>query len=304
VDFRSIGLSIKNSFGADSIDMKGRSSTMTVYEIITNKFIESLEQGIIPWRKPWNVNGMSYNHTTKKPYRYINQMLLAGGEYLTFQQVTAEGGKVKKGEKGNIVISYFEQFDKDEDGNDIPESKRVLPRYYYVFEVSQCEGIKRNIPIDREDHEPIKEAQDIVDNYFDREACVLSHTMGNKACYRPSSDEVIMPNMSLFKSATAYYGVLFHEMTHSTMHKDRCNRTEERFGKNVAFGSKEYSKEELVAEIGSSFILARIGLDSNEVFTNSKAYIQSWIAKLKNEPKWIIEASGKAEKATEYILGE
>lgn len=277
---------------------------MTVYEIITNKFIESLEQGIIPWRKPWSVSGTAYNHTTKKPYSFINQMLLAGGEYLTFQQVTAEGGKVKKVEKGNIVVSYFELYDKDDDGNEIPESKKVLPRYYYVFEVAQCEGIERKIPTSREEHEPIKEAEIVVDNYFNREACQLVHTMGNKAYYRPGTDEVVMPNMSLFKNVKAYYGTLFHEMTHSTLHKDRCNRSEERFGKNVAFGSKEYSKEELVAEIGSSFILANIGIDSNEVFENSKAYIKSWISKLKNEPKWIIEASGKAEKATKYILGE
>lgn len=277
---------------------------MTVYEIITNKFIESLNQGIIPWRKPWNINGVAYNHTTKKPYSLINQMLLAGGEYLTFQQISAEGGKVKRGEKGNIVVSYFEYFDKDEEGNNIEESKRVLPRYYYVFEVAQCEGIERKIPIDRKEHEAIKEAEAIVNNYFDREKCELIHTMGNRAYYRPADDTVVIPNMSLFKTAEAYYGTLFHEMTHSTMHIDRCNRTEERFGKNVAFGSKEYSKEELVAEIGSSFILANIGIDSNEVFTNSKAYIQSWISKLKNEPKWIIEASSKAEKATKYILGE
>lgn len=277
---------------------------MTVYEIITQKFIESLEQGVIPWRKPWAVNGTAYNHTTKKPYSFINQMLLAGGEYLTFQQVKAEGGNVKKNEKANICISYFEHFEKDENGEDIESTKRVLPRYYYVFEVSQCEGIKRNIPIEREEHKPIEEAQAIVDGYFSRETCKLNFNMGNKAFYRPADDSITIPNMDLFKTSEHFYGTLFHEMTHSTMHKDRCNRTEERYGKNVAFGSKEYSKEELVAEIGSSFIMASIGIDSNEVFTNSKAYIQSWLSKLKSDPKFIIEASSKAEKATNYILNK
>lgn len=275
-----------------------------VYEIITNKFVESLEQGRIPWQKPWSVGGWAFNYTTGKPYSLINQMLLAGGEYLTFQQVTNLGGKVKKGEKGSMVISYFEKVDKDEDGNELPETKRVLPRYYYVFEVSQCEGIepKRTEDTGRKEHEVIEEAKAVMDTYFGRETVKLEHHMNPKAFYRPATDTVVLPEMSMFKTANGYYGTAFHEMVHSTMTESRCNRTEERFGKCVAFGSKEYSKEELVAEIGSSFISNHIGIDTKEIFDNSKAYIQSWMQKLKNDPKFIIEASAKAEKAAKYIL--
>lgn len=276
---------------------------MNVYEIITNKFVESLEKGVIPWHKPWNTNGWAFNYSTGKPYSLVNQMLLAGGEYLTFEQVKKLNGKVKKGERGSIVISYFETYDKDKDGNDIPETKKILPRYYYVFEVSQCEGIERKKDDSaRPDHEPIEEAQAIMNNYFGREAVSLNHHMNGKAYYSPASDEVVLPEMSLFKTAQHYYGTAFHEMTHSTMHKDRCNRAEERFGKCVAFGSQEYSKEELVAEIGSAFICSHVGIDSSEIFDNSTAYIQSWLKKLKNDPKFIIEASAKAEKAAKYIL--
>lgn len=276
---------------------------MNVYEIITNKFVESLEQGIIPWHKPWSVNGWAYNYTTGKAYSLVNQMLLAGGEYLTFEQVKKLGGKVKKGERGSVCISYFESYQKDEDGNNIPETKKVLPRYYYVFEVSQCEGIERKKEdSSRVDHQPIDEAQTLLNDYFGRETVTLNHHMNGKAYYSPSTDEVVLPEMSLFKSAQHYYGTAFHEMTHSTMHKDRCNRAEERFGKCVAFGSKEYSKEELVAEIGSAFLCSHVGIDSNEIFDNSKAYIQSWIKKLHDDPKFIIEASSKAEKAAKYIL--
>lgn len=278
---------------------------MNVYEVITSKFIEALEQDIIPWRRPWSVNGLAMNYTTGKPYSFVNQMLLAGGEYLTFEQVKHLGGKVKKGERGSVVISYFEKFEKDEDGNDIPESKKVYPRYYYVFEVSQCEGIERkNESSARVDHQPIEEAAQVMNHYFETETVELNHHMNSKAYYQPATDTVVLPEMSLFKSAKHYYGTAFHEMTHSTMHKDRCNRAEERFGKCVAFGSKEYSKEELVAEIGSAYLCSHVGIDTAEIFDNSKAYIQSWISKLKNDPKFIIEASSKAEKAVKYILGE
>lgn len=278
---------------------------MNVYEIITNKFIEALEQDKIPWRRPWNVDELAMNHATGKPYSLVNQMLLGGGEYLTFEQVKKLGGKVKKGERGNVVISYFEQYDLDQNGDKIIESKRVCPRYYYVFEVGQCEGIERknenSAPVE---HQPIEEAEKVMNAYFEAEAVELEHHMNGKAFYQPGTDTVVLPEMSLFESAQHYYGTAFHEMVHSTMHKDRCNRAEERFGKCVAFGSKEYSKEELVAEIGSSFLCSHVGIESADVFDNSKAYIQSWIKKLKNDPKFIIEASSKAEKAVRYILGE
>lgn len=276
----------------------------TVYEIITNKFVEALEQGRIPWQKPWNVDGLAYNHTTGKRYGLLNQMLLGPGEYLTFEQAKKEGGKVKKGEKGSLVVSYFEKYDKDEDGNDIPSTKRVLPRYYYVFEVSQCEGIERKQTEEPKHLDPIKEAQEVMDDYFSRETVELRHHRSDKAYYQPGADLVVLPEMGLFKSAAHYYGVAFHEMTHSTMTKDRCNRAEERYGKNVAFGSQEYSKEELVAEIGSSFLTSHVGIDSAEIFENSKAYVQGWASKLKSDPKFIIEAAAKAEKAAKYILGE
>ena len=186
-----------------------------VYEIITNKFVESLEQGRIPWQKPWSVGGWAFNYTTGKPYSLINQMLLAGGEYLSFQQVTNLGGKVKKGEKGSMVISYFEKVDKDEDGNELPETKRVLPRYYYVFEVSQCEGIepKRTEDTGRKEHEVIEEAKAVMDSYFGRETVKLEHHMNPKAFYRPATDTVVLPEMSMFKTANGYYGTAFHTIT-------------------------------------------------------------------------------------------
>ncbi len=276
----------------------------SVYEIITDKFVESLEQGRIPWRKPWTTAGMAYNHNSGNAYGLLNQMLLGEGEYLTFEQVKKEGGHVKKGEKGNFVVSYFEAFDKDDEGNIIPETKRIFPRYYYVYEVSQCEGIERKRTPEPQHHEPIEEAQAVMDTYFGRETCQLFHHHKGKAFYSPSTDSVTLPEMGLFKSAKHYYGVAFHEMTHSTMTKNRCNRAEERFGKNVAFGSTEYSKEELVAEIGSSFLCNHVGIETEEIFENSKAYIQGWCSKLKSDPKFIVEASAKAEKAMKYIIGE
>lgn len=122
------------------------------------------------------------------------------------------------------------------------------------------------------------------------------------AYYSPSRDLVHLPLFEQFKNANEYYSTAFHESVHSTMKESRCNRAEEREGKLVAFGSNEYSKEELVAEIGSANLMNIIGIESQKSFRNNAAYIQNWLSVLKNDVKFIVSASSKAEKAVKYIL--
>lgn len=113
-----------------------------------------------------------------------------------------------------------------------------------------------------------------------------------------------LPLFEQFKEANEYYSTAFHESIHSTMKENRCNRAEERKNKLVAFGSDEYSKEELVVELGSASLMNIIGIETKKSFRNSSAYIQNWLSVLKNDVKFIVSASSKAEKAVDYILGE
>lgn len=279
----------------------------SVNEIVTNRIIEELEKGNIPWQRPWSTAGRyAMSHSTKKPYSLLNQMLLRPGEYLTFEECKREGGKVKKGEKGNFVVSWakIKKVETDEEGN---ERTTIIPRlkYYYVFEVSQCEGIERNCTEEPKTYgnTPVESAENIITAYIERETVTFNATDSNRAYYSPSEDAVVVPDLKYFEAVEEYYSTSFHELTHSTMHQDRCNRAEERKGKKVAFGSEEYSKEELVAEIGAATLVNMIGLESDKSFKNSVSYIQSWIGKLKNDKNLIVSASSRAEKAVNYILG-
>ena len=279
----------------------------SVNEIVTNRIIEELEKGNIPWQRPWSTAGRyAMSHSTKKPYSLLNQMLLRPGEYLTFEECKREGGKVKKGEKGNFVVSWakIKKVETDEEGN---ERTTIIPRlkYYYVFEVSQCEGIERNCTEEPKTYgnTPVESAENIITSYLERETVTFTAKESNRAYYSPSEDAVIVPDLKYFEAVEEYYSTSFHELTHSTMHQDRCNRAEERKGKKVAFGSEEYSKEELVAEIGAATLANMIGLESDKSFKNSVSYIQSWIGKLKNDKNLIVSASSRAEKAVNYILG-
>jgi antirestriction protein ArdC len=128
----------------------------------------------------------------------------------------------------------------------------------------------------------------------------IIHEKGNRAFYRPSEDAIHLPLMEQFSKQAEYYSVAFHESVHSTGHKSRLNRFEDE--KSAAFGSEVYSKEELVAELGAATLVNFLGLETEKSFRNSAAYIQNWLKVLKDDPKFIVSASARAEKAVDMIL--
>jgi antirestriction protein ArdC len=271
-----------------------------VYEMVTNRILERLEKGVIPWRKTWN-GSEPRNYVTQKPYRGVNTLLLPyGGEYLTFLQVKEAGGKVKKGEKSHIIVFYKPLEIKDENtGED-----KTIPylKYSNVFHISQCEGITSKLQpiITNNDIEPIQTAQDIINAYIDRSGVTLNHIEGsNQAFYRPSTDTITLPTIGQFESSEEYYSTAFHEAAHSTGHKSRLNRITE----TAAFGSEKYSREELTAEITACMLMNIAGIEIQETFENSAAYIKGWSKKLKEDIKAILNASSQAQKATDLILG-
>ena len=304
-----------------------------VYQIVTDRIVAELTKGQIPWCKPWvgysrnggtrKISACAVSHQTGKPYSLINQLMLGrAGEYLTFKQVQSEGGKVKAGAKAAYVV-FWKQLpvDKvDEFGHVVidpdtgkPE-KQLIPflRYYTVFHIDDCDGIKAKydhitkptvitIPVDH--CELIPEADELLNEYIDREGVDFhADKVSDEAYYSPAMDLINVPCFMQFTSSAEYYSTVFHEVTHSTGHSKRLDR----FSKQVShrFGSSDYSKEELVAELGAASVCHSLGIETEGSFKNSTAYIQNWLSALKNDPKMIVHAAAKAEKAVAYIYGD
>lgn len=273
--------------------------SQNIYEMVTNKIIEKLEQGIVPWRKPWvGKSGPAVNWKTQKAYRGINVMLLEPGEYVTFKQAQEAGGKVKKGAKSEIVVFWKWLEKEDKESGDI--EKIPMLRYYRVFNINQCEGIKskRNEDVQEFEHDPIEEAENIVKGYMNQPS--ISWESGIGAFYQPGRDHVNVPPMKDFPKIEEYYCTFFHELIHSTGHSSRLNR--EGITEIARFGSQTYSKEELVAEIGASMLTGLAGF-SDVTFDNSAAYIQSWLKQLKDDKTLVVKAGAQAQKAADHILG-
>lgn len=286
-----------------------------VYQIVTDRIVSQLEQGVIPWRMPWSggFNG-AVPYTTGRPYSFLNQMLLGeSGEYLTFNQVKALGGNIKKGAKSRLVVFYKPLVLKSKNTGDsvssdgkTDEHQRIIPmlRYYHVFHIKDTEGIESKLKQqDERHHDQIAEADSAADEYVSRNAPLrLIITSSNKAFYSPSDDSVTVPELDQYDVKEEFYSTLFHELTHSTMTKERCDRKQpEGFS---FFGSHEYSKEELVAEMGAAMSLKRLGIDCDKAFRNSVGYIQSWLKQLRNDRKFVVWAAGKAEQAVKYMFND
>ena len=281
-----------------------------IYQIVTDRIIEQLEAGIIPWKKGWHgtIDG-AFNRVTKKPYSLLNQMILKNkGEYASFKQWKELGGHVKAGEHGEIVTFWTtypikETVNELIDGVSTPVEKiKNIPvlRYYTVFHISQVEGVEPLNIEELKEFDPIEKADEIVNNYTTKDHLMLINDRpSDRAYYSPMMDKVVVPMIGQFISSEEYYSTLFHELTHSTKHESRLNRGNETLSH---FGSEDYSKEELVAEIGSANMMSYLGIETPQTFKNSAAYIQNWLQVLKNDKKMVVSAASKAQKATDYIL--
>jgi len=277
-----------------------------VYEIVTSKIVEMLEKGVIPWRKPWSAPGepaMPVNLVTGRPYRGINAFLLhACGitpYWLTYRQAKQLGGNVKRGEHG-VPVVYWNWIEKevvDEDSGETKTKNIPFLRYYTVFNLSQTEGIKSPDPVTNTDFQPIAIAQSVIDGMPNPPS--IRHG-GNRAFYRPRTDEIVLPLPGAFDSEEYYYSVAFHELVHATGHPSRLNRKS--IAKLSPFASTDYSKEELVAEMGAAFLCAHTGIEQ-KTLDNSAAYIQGWLESLRNDKRLVVSAAAQAQKAADFILG-
>jgi antirestriction protein ArdC len=286
-------------------------STFDLYQTITDQIIAMLETGVVPWRSPIlgrNSAGYPKNLQSGKQYRGVNVFMLAftayakgyGSSYwLTFNQAKERGGNVKKGEKSSMVV-FWKQYETTDRQTGDPAKIPVL-RYYNVFNAEQVDGIEipdavKFTPIE---FNPIEAAEQIARGYAG--GPVVDHDGGQQAFYRPSTDSVHMPQQTRFASVEEYYSTLFHELSHSTGHSSRLDRKLDTEPK--PFGSADYGKEELVAEMSAAFLSSLAGIHP-AVIDNQAAYLAGWCKKLKEDKKLVISAAGQAQRAADWIRGE
>lgn len=286
-----------------------------IYQQVTDRIITQLQQGVVPWKSPYfSKVGFPRNFSTGKPYQGINVFLLGSLRFtspyfLTFIQAKELCGHVRKGERGSLVVKYGTYTKPEDDApeaEDEAETRRFL-KGYTVFHASQIDGIEfpqpENLP-DLSMTEKTASAREIIAAMPTAPAI---HEGSAVPCYRPSTDSVHMPERGFFETQEAYYSTLFHELAHSTGHASRLARKSLLESKGIdAAGDtarRIYAEEELVAEMGASFLSAHAGLIEDEI-GNSAAYLQSWIDALKGKDAkgMIIRAASQAQKAANYIL--
>ena len=276
---------------------------MNVYEVITAEIVKKLKAGVIPWQKPYlGIEYPAVNFKSKKAYRGINQLTLGMAGYaspywLTYKQAEELGGKVKKGSKGSKIM--FAKMIKYEDPNGT-EKDRAIYRYSNVFNLTMIEGIecpfKDKQPEPHDNNEFIENCEQAVNQMKEKGVIpqIIEHDRAI-AFYQPFSDTINTPPIEGYVGSEEYYSTLFHEIIHSTGHESRLNR-------NLKGGktSIQYAKEELVAEIGACFLCAKTGITTKTI-DNSASYIKGWLSCITEDPKLIISASSKAQKAVDYL---
>jgi antirestriction protein ArdC len=279
--------------------------------------IALLEQGVAPWRCSWSRYGMARNYVGGNVYRGINAFLLNFLPnhpiplYLSFKQAKELGGHVRKGAKAEKVY-FFKAYHKDGDGKTVSEDRAAqlagmgeevhrIPflKSFSVFNIEDVEGVEFEIPeVQLQQHEKIERCEQILQAATNPPQLVTEDA--NRAYYSPRRDLLNMPQMGQFESPEAYYSTLFHELTHSTGHVTRLNR--EGIAGEIERGSEAYAREELIAEMGASFLCAHTGIDREAVTENSAAYLAGWMKRLQDDNKLVLNAAAGAQKAADYLL--
>lgn len=284
-----------------------------LYEEVAEKLISALEKGTSPFQKPWNNDGrlfeLPYNPVTEKPYKGINTWWLAMQQepdprWLTFKQAQSQGWSVEKGAKALDIVFFSNSIDKlkldenkkpvlDENGKKI-KIKVILDTP--IISTAKVFNAKHILGIPPLEQKELHDWQDQkkIDTIIKNSGVKITHG-GNEAYYSPNSDRIQMPAKTQFEKAENYYGVLLHEFGHWTGHHTRLNRN-----MSGNFGSVDYAKEELRAEIASLMLESKFKLPHN--FDNHASYVGNWIKVLKNDPLEIFRASSDAQKITDYVI--
>ena len=277
---------------------------------ITTLIIAELEKGNPVWKQPWKDLGLCKNYQSQRPYTGFNQFYLSWlmqkkgfnqPYFLTYKQANDLGGHVRKGEKGITVVFWkqIQQKKQSEIDTETTNTTRLFPFLHTVFNIGQIEGIKFLITEKiQPQHLPIQACEAIVSQMPSSPNIIHG---GNQAYYSPSLDFVQLPLPEQFITPENYYQTAFHELIHSTGHKSRLNRF--KAGEMPArFGDENYSKEELIAEIGATILSASAGIHQT-IISSSAGYIKGWLRALQNDHTLIFSAANQADKAVSFITG-
>jgi len=268
-----------------------------VHEYVTQRMIEILSKGTVPWRKPWTGEPIRpTNLSTMKPYNGCNRWLLdpsvngyTSPYWVTFKQAGTLGGSVKRGEKSSMIVFWKWIEDK--------KTLKRFPflRYTNVWNLEQCEGLQAPANVrDVHNHERSTDCESVFANWSNK--CLLKEADQGRCFYTPATDTITMQPLERFESRDAYYSTLFHEMIHATGHKSRLDRLDH--------GKSAYAREELIAEMGAQFLCEHMGINNASLIHNSASYIADWIKHLQNDSNLIVSASSKADKAVNLILNK
>ena len=274
-------------------------------DIINEKILEKISAGELPWRKTWKGGyNLAINRKSKRPYALINQIMLGlPGEWAPLKYWNEIGGKVKKGEHQSIIVEYMECHGTkkvtNENGEEVEEKfiyrkPKFVGRYFHISQIEGVEPLNKS-EIDMSSAEHKLAIEDVLQNYYNAEGI---HVYDNDmAFYRPFDDTIHRPKKIQFDEIEEYIATLVHETAHSTGSKKRLNRT---FGDR--FGDEKYSKEELVAEISTVYLMGLFGISTEKCFDNSAAYIQGWLKPLQDDKKMFLSAASDAKKVMDYIM--
>ena len=277
------------------------------YADVTAQIIAALEAGTPPWRRPWDRDRaggptMPHNATTGARYRGINTLVLGMSplafmtcdpRWATYKQATDRGWQVRKGSRGTPGFFYKKIEVGDRDGGD--DGRKFIPllRSFTLFHASQIEGIPPYIAPGVEEA-PWREPEAAA--AIARNSRAVIRVGGGRAFFSPATDHVQMPPTSAFRSPAAYASVLLHELGHWTGTKERLNRD-----LSGGFGSHDYAREELRAELAQVMVCSELGIDDCD-FTNGAAYIADWLSKLRDDKKEVFRAASDAQRIADYLL--
>ena len=324
------------SYTKNSTRQKRKSAApkRSVYEIVTETIIARLEEGTAPWRMPWTMGGLPLRMNANTPYRGINVLLLgvtaqAKGYrspwWGTYDHIAERAGMtkvpdgsprgyhwesedgsprgVRKDEKSTLVTFWTRTkwAEQNADGDDEEHHGQML-RYTRAFNAEQADGLPERFYATEDPGaqlSPVDSAEALMRRYLDNGGPAF-RVGGNQASYSPFLDEVNVPPLASYTDVNEYYSTAYHELTHSTGHEKRLHR--DGMGECL-FGSPDYAREELVAELGCAYLCAIAGTATPEVTGNSAAYLAGWIKSLKGDSHLIVVAAARAQHAADLILG-
>ena len=287
-----------------------------------DRVIEQIKQGTAPWQKPWapGERVLPANVDTDRSYRGGNSLHLAAVQqergygdvrWGTYRQIQARGGQVRKGESGTRILSFQDHKRtqvtdergrprRDAEGKRVYRYERLkapFVRQYTVFNAEQADGLPaRSTPTP----EPLWKTHQEAERVLEDGGVPIRHVAGDRAYYHMNRDEVVLPERVQFPSANHYYQTALHELGHSTGHPERMNRETLVEGIKTGFGSPDYAKEELRAEISAMMTGERVGVGHDP--SRGAAYVEGWIAALEEDPREIRRAAADAQRISDFVL--